>query len=58
LGTYRWSSYLDYIGIKNFPALTKRDIINSYFQTAGSYKDFVNQWLDKDLETIKDIILE
>ncbi len=58
LGTYRWSSYLDYIGIKNFPALTKRDIINSYFQTEGSYKDFVNQWLDKDLETIKDIILE
>ena len=58
LENYRWSSYLDYVGIKNFPSLTNRKIINGYFQTEGSYKNFINQWLNKDLEFVKEIILE
>ena len=58
LENYRWSSYLDYIGVKNFPSLTNREIINSHFQAEGSYKNFINQWLNKDLETIKEIVLE
>ena len=58
LQTYRWSSYLDYIGIKNFPSLTNREIINSYFQSEQSYKNFINQWLVDDLEFIKQAILE
>jgi len=58
LQNYRWSSYLDYIGIKNFPSVTNREIINSYFQNEQSYKNFINQWLNKDLEFIGEIILE
>jgi putative transposase len=58
LGSYRWSSYLDYIGVKNFPSLINKEIISSYFQNNESYKNFVNQWLNKDLEFIREIILD
>lgn len=58
LENYRWSSYLDYIGIKNFPSLINKGIISNYFENETSYKNFINQWLKKDLEFIKEIILE
>lgn len=58
LENYRWSSYLDYIGIKNFPLVTNRGVISSCFQSEQSYKNFTNQWLNKDLEFIKEVILE
>jgi putative transposase len=58
LENYRWSSYLDYIGVKNFPSVTNREVINSYFQNEQSYKNFINQWLNKDLEFVKEAILE
>jgi putative transposase len=31
LEEYRWSSFLDYIGIKNFPSITQRDYILEVF---------------------------
>jgi putative transposase len=58
LENYRWSSYLDYIGIKNFPSVTNRNVIMSSFPDGQSYKNFINQWLDNDLEFIKETILE
>jgi len=58
LENYRWSSYLDYIGIKNFPSVTNRGVISSYFQNEQSYKNFINRWLIKDVEFIKEVSLE
>jgi len=65
LEKYRWSSYLDYIGKKNFPSVTQREFLNEFFGGPEQYKKDTIKWLkelstsDVDrLETIKDIILE
>jgi len=58
LESYRWSSYLDYIGIKNFPSVINKEIVNSFFQDEQSYKNFINQYLNKDTEFIREISLE
>jgi putative transposase len=58
LENYRWSSYQDYIGIKNFPSVINKEFFNGYFKSAGSYKNFINQRLVKDKELIKEITLE
>jgi putative transposase len=38
LKQYRWSSYLDYLGIKNFPSLTHRDFLQGSFGDKNKYK--------------------
>lgn len=58
LASYRWSSYLDYIGAKNFPSVTQRDLINSYFKKPKEYKKFIIEFLPKDLNKIQDLIIE
>ena len=58
LARYRWSSYLDYAGIKNFPSLINKEIIMSYFKDEASYTNFINNWLGQDLEYVKQSILE
>ncbi len=58
LEDYRWSSYPDYVGIKNFPSVINKEFFTSYFKNEENYKNFVNQWLTKDLELIKNTILE
>lgn len=59
LKKYRWSSHLDYLGIKNFPSLTQRDELAEIFKESGGYKKLVNSML-KDLSTeeIKSVTLE
>ena len=58
LRSYRWSSYLDYTGIKNFPSLINKEIIVSYFKDEASHTNFINNWLVQDLEYIKQSALE
>lgn len=58
LENYRWSSYPDYVGIKNFPSVINKDFFDGYFRELGNYKNFINQQLIKDSELIKGIILE
>lgn len=41
LRNYRWSSYLDYIGIENFPFLINNQLHNGYFGTPIEYEKFV-----------------
>ena len=38
LRSYRWSSYPDYIGIKNFPSLTQREFLNEIFGGAAQHE--------------------
>ncbi|MDO8576392.1 MAG: transposase [bacterium] len=38
LGAYRWSSHLDYLGVKNFPSITRRDLLSDTFRTRGKYE--------------------
>lgn len=60
LENYRWSSYPDYIGKKNFPSITKdgKDIILEIEGGSLAYKRFVESWLEKDFQIVQDTILE
>ena len=42
---YRWSSYQDYLGIKNFPSLTGREFLLKVMAGAKGCREFVNAWL-------------
>jgi putative transposase len=37
LESYRWSSHLDYIGLKNFPSVTQREFLSDVLGTKGQY---------------------
>lgn len=59
LDSYRWSSHLDYCGIKNFPSVTQRDFLLEFFNGHKRYKSYIEKWLkDLPLESIRDYILE
>lgn len=58
LKNYRWSSYLDYIGKKNFPSVINPESLKEYFKNGREYKKFVHEWIIKDLDKINDILLE
>lgn len=59
LESYRWSSHLDYMGIKNFPSITQREFLLEIFRGPGHYKEMVRNWLQEmDLSTIKREALE
>ncbi len=59
LDSYRWSSYMDYIGKKNFPLIIKKDFILSRLGYKENQKKEVIDWIKslKDLN-IKEITLE
>ena len=53
LETYRWSSFMDYIGKKNFPSITQRDFLLDFFNNPKEYKAKTAQWLSAmEVETI------
>lgn len=59
LGEYRWSSYLDYIGEKNFPSVTQREFLQKFLGTPEQYKKDTMKWLkEMDAEELKDVALE
>ena len=48
LKKYRWSSFLDYVGIKNFPSVTQRELLLEYFGGERNVEKMFEQWL-KDM---------
>lgn len=55
LETYKWSSHLDYLGKKNFPEVTTRDIFNEFLEGTGGYKkEFKELINDLDFSLIRD----
>lgn len=42
---YKWSSYADYIGGKNFPSLTSREFLLEIMEGVDGCRNFVNGWL-------------
>ncbi len=42
---YRWSSYSDYLGKKNFPSVTSREFMKQVMGEPKDCRDFVNDWL-------------
>jgi len=61
---YRWSSYLDCIGKRNFPSVTERDFLMKVFGGPENLKKFVGAWilykaeLKRGSEKIRDLIIE
>jgi putative transposase len=45
LENYKWSSYQDYIGKKNFPSVTKRDFLLKIMGGAKGCRKFVKGWV-------------
>lgn len=59
LKTYRWSSYLDYVGIKNFPSVTQRALLAETLGTSHEQTTYMIEWIQRNgLETIEHLILE
>ncbi|MBU1045724.1 transposase [Patescibacteria group bacterium] len=57
---YKWSSYLDYLGKKNFPSLTNRKFLDKIMEGADSCREFVNSWLKfkKELVDFEKVVIE
>lgn len=57
---YRWSSYPDYVGNKNFPSLTNREFLLKTMRGVKGLRNFVNDWLKfkKSISNYPQILLE
>ena len=59
LEQYRWSSFLDYIGRKNFPSVTQREFLLNFFGGSAQYKKDTLEWLkERDIKSLKGLLLE
>ncbi len=61
LKKYRWSSFPDYIGIKNFPSVTSREFLLEFFGGEKEYRKATEQWLTERNEherEIADLIID
>jgi putative transposase len=58
LKKYRWSSFIDYLGIKNSPSVTRRDFLLDYFKEPRGYEGFVFDFLKEDIAKIKEVLLD
>lgn len=45
LENYKWSSYSDYLGIKNFPSVTNKDFMLDIMGGIGGCRDFIGNWI-------------
>jgi putative transposase len=56
---YRWSSFLDYAGIKNFPSVISREFLQECFGSTSEYMNDYFNWLkDLSLEDVRLVTLE
>lgn len=43
LEEYRWSSHLDYLGVRNFPSITRRDELQELLGTRTTYEKMITE---------------
>ena len=56
LNTYRWSSYLDYCGKKNFPSIITKELFSDVFK---NYERKIASYLkDIEIDEIRPFLLE
>ena len=57
---YRWSSYWDYIGKKNFSSVTEREFLTDVMGGNNGCSQAINDWIEykKEIAGFSDIILE
>ena len=57
LKSYRWSSHLDYLGIKNFPSVLNISLLTEIFGGSSGYKEQIESYLG-DIQINTDITLD
>jgi len=56
---YKWSSYPDYIGQKNFPSVINKDFLLNYFDgREKDYQRYIMEWAIRDFEKVKELLLD
>jgi len=60
LENYKWSSYSDYVGKKNFPSVTKRDFLLKVMGGSEGCREFVEGWIEykKELKDLEGVAIE
>ena len=59
LENYRWSSYLDYIGKKNFPSVINKSFLSGVIGNVDNYKKETLEWVNKmDYPETNSVLLE
>lgn len=61
LENYKWSSYPDYIGKRNFPSVIKKDFLFEVMGEENGCRDFIDNWVrykGKVKEEFNNILLE
>lgn len=60
LKTYKWSSFQDYIGIKNFPSVTEREFLLEAMGREKGIMDNITDWISykKELSEHNNLFLE
>ncbi len=59
LESYRWSSFMDYTGVNNFPSVTDRSFLMTFFGGPVEYKRGVVDWLSSiSLNSVEGMLLE
>lgn len=57
---YRWSSYLDYIGKKNYSSITNRELFNNILGYEDDCQQFVENWIlyKAEIKNLGPVVLE
>ncbi len=59
LDSYRWSSFQDYCGKKNFPSIIDANYIKETFKSPEAYRKEFIEWLtDEDATLLEEILLD
>jgi len=58
LDKYRWSSYMDYTGKKNFPSLINKDFLLYRLGSEENFKKEITEWVGSSKGDIKEFLLE
>jgi len=61
LRRYRWGSFLDYIGKKNFPSVTSRELFLELFGGQKEYEKATKEWIagrEDNIEKIKEVKID
>ena len=60
LENYKWSSYPDYIGKKNFSSVTKRNFLLEVIGGEKSCKELIENWIKykEKIKSLEDVVLE
>jgi len=49
LENYRWSSYADYIGKKNFPSVISKEFFTTILGNNYQYRQQIEEWLKREI---------